>query len=303
MIKFLPKFPRNFLALLLAFSFYGLSFAATPPSQIAGVTAKLVGENSVSLSWDEATSEEGVVVGYKIYYGTTSVQNEGEYYDDEVEVAAQTSYPIENLTPGNTYYFAITAMDDELNQSENYSEEVSVEIPAIKVEEPIIEDPIIENPQEEEVINPIEEETAEEIIEEPEKPAAPLDITPPAEVTNLVVDKSNLKNKSSVSLSWKKSANLDGDIADQIFYVKKGNGNWDNGYSIGKDLEEMVFDVNKDTNYKVKIVSVDTEGNNSNGTTISFSTESLATSGPGMIIPLAAVAIVMFFYLSFRRRS
>lgn len=304
--QFLSKISRYFLALALSISFFSPVFAA-PPSQVTGVKAILVGENSVSLSWDEATSEEGVVVGYKVYYGTTSVKDEGEVYDDEIEVEAQTSYPIENLTSGMTYYFAVTALDDELNQSENYSEEVSVVIPQGEtpiIEKPVTKDPVIEDPivqKPEEVIEkPVEKPV---VIEEPEKPAAPIDIIPPAEAQNLVVDKSTLKNSNSVSLHWQKSANLDGDVADQILYVKKGNENWDNGYSIGKDLEEMVLDVKKDTNYKIKIITVDESGNRSNGVSISFSTETLATSGPGMIIPFAIAAIVMFFFLSFRRRS
>ncbi len=86
-------------------------------------------------------------------------------------------------------------------------------------------------------------------------------------------------------------------------FVKKGNGNWDNGYSIGKDLEEMVFDVQKNKDYQIKIVTLDKDGNRSNGATATFSTETLATSGQGMIIPFAIAAIVMFFFLSFKRRS
>jgi len=68
-------------------------------------------------------------------------------------------------------------------------------------------------------------------------------------------------------------------------------------------LEEMVFDVRENTDYAVKIVTVDQAGNRSLGTTLTFSTTTLATSGPGMLFTLSVVAIIMFFYLSFRRRT
>jgi len=263
------KISRNFLVVILSFAFYGLSFAATPPSQVTGVKAELVGDNSVQLSWDEATSEEGVITGYRVYFGTKSVQNEGEKYEDDIEVTGnRTSLPIENLDYGKTYYFAVTAEDDELNQSLNYSEEVSVEIPA-KKDEPVIDNPEQnEQPEEQQPIeNPNQQETQPEAQNQepvnnqpentqPEKPAAPIiDITPPVDARNLIIDKSDLQKNNTVVIRWQKSADLDGDVTDQVFYVKRGKGNWDNGYSIGKDLEEMVFDVKKDTDYQVKIVT------------------------------------------------
>ncbi len=311
-IKLLAKIPRNFLIFALSIGVCGMAFAATPPSQVTGVKAELVGDNSVLLSWDEATSEEGVITGYRIYYGTHSVQKEGEVYDDEIQVTGdRTSYPIENLDYGKTYYFAVTAEDDELNQSLNYSEEVSVEIPAKPEEETTTEPEETETPAQETeqptaTTQQPEQAEPQQIPEttEPEKPAAPvIDITAPVDATNLVVDKSDLKDHSTVTIRWKKSADLDGDVTDQMFFVKKGNGNWDNGYSIGKDLEEMVFDVQKNKDYQIKIVTLDKDGNRSNGATATFSTETLATSGPGMIIPFAIAAIVMFFFLSFKRRS
>ena len=314
-LNIVRKIPRNFLVLLLGVSLFGIVLAA-PPSQVTGVKVELVGDNSVQLSWDEATSDEGVITGYKIYYGKKSVTKAGELYEDNIDVAdARTSYPITDLEFGKTYYFAVTAVDDQLQESENYSEEASVEIPAKKDEPPVdntqTENQDTSNNNELQTLPPDKPEQDvnqedQQINDQNTKPSAPvqeMDIQPPLDATNLTVDKSNLKNRSTVTLRWKKSVDLDGDVVDQVFYVKKGNGDWDNGYSIGKDLEEMVFDVDKNTNYEVKIVTVDQAGNRSAGVSQTFSTETLATSGPGMFITLAIVAVIMFFFLSFRKRS
>jgi hypothetical protein len=326
-MKMIKKFFRGMFVLTLLVAFSGSVFAASPPSQVMDVTVRLVGEDSVQLEWEEAFSEEGVIIGYKIYYGSSSVKEVGDSYDDEIEVEAQTTYPIENLTPGKTYYFAITALDDEMNESSNYSEEIFIEIPAIEGEDPVadpIEDPIdpasdpvdglIENPindpdnqnqengnQGGEENNNQQDNNDDELLDL-EKPAAPLDIQVPADVRNLMVDKSGLKNNGSISLSWQKSANLDDDVVDQIIYIKKGMGNWNDGYSIGKDLEQMTLEVENNQNYEIKIVTVDLSGNRSVGESIIFSTEILATSGPGILITLSIVAIVMFLFLSFRRK-
>ena len=68
----------------------------------------------VELSWDQNTEEE--LAGYYVYYGTSS-QN---YFENSfklpkeslVETDGRVSYqfPID-LTPGVTYYFAVTAYD------------------------------------------------------------------------------------------------------------------------------------------------------------------------------------------------
>lgn len=301
-LKKITQLSAKMFAFVLSIVVSTSVIAATPPSQVENVKAEIINETSINLSWDEAQSEEGIIVGYKIYFGKVSVKNEGESYTDEIEVESRTLYPMENLSPGTRYYFALTALDDELNQSVNYSEEIFIDLPgtAPSISQIIqtIEDPVI---IEEEVVQEIVNQP--EIIEEPRNASAPLDIMAPIDASNVLVDTSRLKESDSVSLRWQKSVDLDGDAVDQMVYVKKGNGNWDNGYSVGKDLEEMVLDVEQDQNYQVRIVTLDTEGNSSIGITVSFSTETLAESGPGMLIPLGIVAIAMFFFLSFRRKS
>jgi fibronectin type III domain protein len=57
---------------------------------------------SKTLSWTAVP--EPSVVGYKLYYGTSSGQ-----YDSQVDVGPDVSYTVNGLTPGTTYYFAVSA--------------------------------------------------------------------------------------------------------------------------------------------------------------------------------------------------
>ena len=61
--------------------------------------------------------------GYNVYYGTTS-----RLYGPPVPVGNVTSYTIDDLKPGSTYYFAVTAVDLSGNGS-GYSDEVQKTIP------------------------------------------------------------------------------------------------------------------------------------------------------------------------------
>ncbi len=116
----------TFAPLLASVLAFGMAFAQTQvaPAEVQNITAT-PDAGKISLAWDEATDEDGVVTGYKIYYGTQSVQTEDDSYADEILVPAQTSYDVENLQNGVEYFFALTAVDDEGNESETYSVEVS----------------------------------------------------------------------------------------------------------------------------------------------------------------------------------
>lgn len=72
---------------------------------------------TVSLTWNLSPSSS--VVGYKIYYGTTS-----QVYSTNVTVGNVTSLTLPGLTNGTTYYFAATSYDASGNESA-YSSEVS----------------------------------------------------------------------------------------------------------------------------------------------------------------------------------
>ncbi len=99
-------------------------FDTTAPADVSNVVVEKVTEDSIELSWDKA-SDDTAIGNYKIYFGKSSVQVDGGYYDEEVLTGdADTQYTLENLDSGATYYIAVTALDTNENESYNYSIEV-----------------------------------------------------------------------------------------------------------------------------------------------------------------------------------
>lgn len=387
------------------------------PSQVEGVQVQKLSDTSVRVSWREAESAEDIIIGYKVYFGTTSVQEAGDTYDDELIIYGGVEATILDLLPGTTYYFAVTALDSEENESENYSTEAEFllsasemgEVPeqeTVDEEQPKQDIPckllpekfitcesytcrfvhpmtsqgmtrtiegvvgekckfsetmpndqrlecifpadmqismaqyyqkIIGGQETENILQqaiesgqcsvmgkgdlvPLEddiiqqkEETESSSLEQsesfgPEKPeefksAAP-DITAPIEAMNLSVDSQRIQSEGVAVLSWKKSLDLENDMADQILYVREGLGAWDSGYSIGKNIETLELDVEKGQNYEFKVVSVDAVGNRSESRVFSFSTK-LPQSGPaGMIgVFIALFVLGTLGMVSARRRA
>jgi fibronectin type 3 domain-containing protein len=74
----------------------------------------------VTLTWDASMDPD--VGGYKVYYGTVSRD-----YDVSLDMGIWTSCTIASLEHGETYYFAVTAYNNEGSES-GYSNEVSIEI-------------------------------------------------------------------------------------------------------------------------------------------------------------------------------
>ena len=103
----------------------------TPPPAPTGLTA-IPGDGFIDLSWNAVraaavtggssvvASEVSDVAGYKVYYGWHGPG----VYDAVVDVGNVTTYRLENLTNGTTYYIAVTAYDIVGNES-TYSNEVS----------------------------------------------------------------------------------------------------------------------------------------------------------------------------------
>ncbi len=72
---------------------------------------------TATVSWDANTEND--LSGYKIYYGTSSGS-----YDDVLDVGNTTSFLVNNLVVGTTYFFVVTAYDFSNNES-GFSGEVS----------------------------------------------------------------------------------------------------------------------------------------------------------------------------------
>ncbi|MCK5460490.1 fibronectin type III domain-containing protein [Candidatus Gracilibacteria bacterium] len=391
----------------------GLAQEFMPPGDVADLEA-VARDLSVELNWNAAQDPDGVILGYKIYYGTTSVKTGNDSYADEILTgSSETSYTVSNLRNGVDYYFALTAIDDEENESENYSVEVSampmsmqtnnpsvvsvkqisetevkvemsepvtvksltnsfsieekankdgaVEIKTSKlngtfvslmvekgsikpetiykvtatstvedftgnpvssgitdsaeflsmktpkelpvIEEPAMEEPNIEIPE----INEDEEPffIVPPQMEDQEHTSAPEqeeDKTPPLSVQNIIIDNTNFEKDGYIILTWTPAVDIETDITDQVFFTRIEGGEWDNGYSLGKDTVEIEVDVEKDTNYEIKIVTVDSSDNQTESKILKFSTK-LTKTGPGGVIGLIITFTIALFILGGRRRT
>jgi PKD repeat protein len=98
-------------ALIQFLGFLGFAFISVP-SAFAG---------SLSLAWDAVSDPR--LVGYKVYYGTSS-----RNYTGQIDVGNTTIRTVSNLTDGATYYFAVTAYDGSRVES-GYSNEVVGTVP------------------------------------------------------------------------------------------------------------------------------------------------------------------------------
>lgn len=83
---------------------------------------------SANLNWNANTESD--LAGYKIYYGKTPRTSSCPVggYTTTLDVGKVTSYTINNLTDGSTYYFSITAYDTGGKES-CFSEERSKTLP------------------------------------------------------------------------------------------------------------------------------------------------------------------------------
>jgi len=84
------------------------------------------GDGEATLTWDASTDDTGVE-GYYVYAGLESVEaNGGSYTFGSTDAGDSTTYVMDNLTNGVTYYFTVTAYDADGNESQYYSKEVEV---------------------------------------------------------------------------------------------------------------------------------------------------------------------------------
>lgn len=99
------------------------SNAANSPTVIAlSGTGVAPASYSVLLSWTASTSS---VTGYNVYSSTTSG---GPYTKLTSTPVAATDYTDSSVQPGNTYYFVVTAVNSE-NEESAYSPQASAAVP------------------------------------------------------------------------------------------------------------------------------------------------------------------------------
>ena len=96
-----------------------LLFLAIPALLFTAVNADA---QQVTLAWNACTGSN--VAGYNVYYGTVS--GTYAYYQN---AGNTTSYTVTGLSPGATYYFAVTAYDSSGDQSAD-SNQVSYTVPS-----------------------------------------------------------------------------------------------------------------------------------------------------------------------------
>lgn len=103
---------RSTASRLFAFALLALALLAGPA---------LGGQ--VTLTWDANTDSQ--LGGYKLYYG----QSRGTYIQ-AVDVGKQTTYILDGLKPGQTYYFAVTAYGSQGQEESAFSSEAQATVPA-----------------------------------------------------------------------------------------------------------------------------------------------------------------------------
>ncbi len=146
------------------------------------------------------------------------------------------------------------------------------------------------------------EQPSENLEAEDNSQSSAPDNQPPQDARNLQVDTSTAQSEGSVMVSWTPAVDIDDDIADQVLYTRVGLGEWDGGYSLGKDVTSTEIDVAQNQNYQVRIVTIDRSGNESMGTEFTFSTN-LVQSGNGGMIWIMGGALLFGMLLLFGRRQ
>jgi len=134
---------------------------AAAPSSVSALQAEFRDSGGIAVSWEKLEDEE--VAFYRVYYSANSIlENEGIYDDFESTEGDRSVYVFDSLTPDSDVYVAVLAVNTEGEESEFFSEEILIHIPAaqnIVVDTPIEEVPDVaeESPVEE---KPMDEETA-----------------------------------------------------------------------------------------------------------------------------------------------
>jgi len=133
---------KRLLVGALALAFVSSAFAATAPTSGTAATAskvslaaptnlKLVKKDSttVSLEWDKVTGASSYIVKYDKKSIATSKDPLAQY-ENETDPVTATGKVIEKLTPDTEYFFSVVSLNDKMDESDLFSNEISVKTDA-----------------------------------------------------------------------------------------------------------------------------------------------------------------------------
>lgn len=121
---------QSLMALLIAAIGVSPAYAAGEPGNVKNVVVKAKDATTLTVSWDAVKDAEGNdPEHYHIYYGPASVQDKASevgQYEAEVDTPTNaTTYDLTNLKANTPYYIAVTAVDKNDVESEQYSIEAT----------------------------------------------------------------------------------------------------------------------------------------------------------------------------------
>jgi len=94
-----------------------------PPEDVTQFLSKAVDEDSVSLTWTGSVDSAGDLAKYFLYQRL----NSNAEFGDPITLAKElTSYSVDGLTPGETYTFKMTAVDQNGNESKGVTSTVTL---------------------------------------------------------------------------------------------------------------------------------------------------------------------------------
>jgi hypothetical protein len=293
---------------------YSVEVSATPAGVVVVESIKVL---DVRQNWD---NEVQLIMSKDVFFapgedpresfiitgkdsGTQIAINEIQVKDTQLVLITA-----EDFVAGQAYQIVATAkVEDKDGKSVEAGSMDRVEFVAVRFsEEPVTStepDAGTEDPNAgTTVVEPSAGETTEPtvVVESAVSPDTTETVTTVEDVQDFSLDTSLLKSEQLVLLEWSLAETPN--IADQILYTRRGLEDWDSGYSIGIDITQLELEVDMDENYEVKVVTVDAEGGESEGTTLSFST-GLSATGPGTIGSVIALILLFMMGLLFFKKQ
>ena len=264
---------KKITIILLAALMFGIqvSMASSLPEDVNDVTATALSSDSIGLAWSAAKDGDGSAVDYyHIYYGTHSVfdaENKGEYENDFKTKDSSTTYILGGLKADTSYYFSVTAINSNGDESEHYSIET--------IAKTLVADDSVEAPAEDNS----GEAPAEEVVDEN------------ADVTSPTVSSVKANNKKEVVVEFNEEVQLATENPEGSFTISEqlNNSNLLNIVSANLDPSNKKLVILKTEEQKPDVSYILTVGVNvkdlAGNPIISGSTDSALFTGSDKEVP------------------